>query len=104
MLRSLNIQQKSENSNTKAKLFQKILDLKTENQVMKKELSLLGSCPPTPQSTFSFIVWFWFFIILTLTILIFAGFWVAFGWQEQLGPFGYGGPNVDNWFTMLLAL
>lgn len=103
MLRSFNMQQKTANSNTKAKLFQKILDLKAENQNIKKELSVLGPWPPTPQPPFSSIVWFLLFIVFIVTIFTFAGFWVAFRWQEQLGAFGYGGPNVDNWFTRLLA-
>jgi hypothetical protein len=105
MLRSFNIRQKSANSNKKTKLFQKILNLKAENQTLKKELSILGSWSQTPQSTFPSIVWLWLFLVLMATILAFAGFWLAFGWwQEQLGAFGYGGPNVDNWFTRLLAL
>jgi hypothetical protein len=103
MLRSFNFQQKTANSNTKAKLFQKILELKVENQNVKKELSVRSPWPPTPQPTFPSIVWLWLFIVLMVTIFAFAGFWVAFGWQEQLGAFGYGGPNVDNWFTRLLA-
>ena len=104
LLRFLNIQQKYENSNTKAKLFQKILDLKAENQNVKKELSILGPWPPTLPSTFSSIVWACLFIVLIVMILASGGFWMAFGWQEQLGAFGYGGPNVDNWFTRLLAI
>lgn len=104
MLRSFNIQQKSAHGNTKAKLFQKILQLEAENQSLKKESSVLNPWPPTPQLTFSFIGQIWPFIVMTVTILAFAGFWVMFGWQEQLGAFGYGGPNVDNWFTRFLAL
>jgi len=105
MLRSFNIQQRSANSNMKTKLFRKILTLKAENQSMKKELSILASRSQTPHSTFPPIAWFWFFIGLMASILTFAGFRLVLGlWQEQLGAFGYGGPNIDNWFTRLLAL
>ena len=104
MLRFLNMQQKSKASDTKAKLFRKILDLEAENQNMAKELSILGPWPPTSPPTFSSIVWLCLFIVLLVTILASGGFWTAFGWQEQLGAFGYGGPNVDNWFTRLLAI
>lgn len=104
MLRFFNIQQKSANSNTKTKLFQKILDLEAENQNMKEELSFLGSWS---QSSSFLIGWLRPFILLMLVTLAFAGFWTglwaAFGWQEQPGAFGYGGPNVDNRFTRLLA-